>query len=156
MTTRPGDSDAAARPRARLPRVRFGVRAMLLVVAASALATLAYVEFKDGMPPRFVYRDMPARIDQLRPGMTRASAGEILGIGRPWYRGGLGEAPSLIVGIGVTSFETCYIRPGKTAFAGGPSGGVVHLNFGSDRLQSARFVDESGAVAEMPMTPKPR
>lgn len=74
----------------RFPRIRLGVRAMLVLVALSALAMLLYVEMKDGgLPPRTIVRRLPARIARLRPGMTRAESWGVLGLDRPWYRGGV-------------------------------------------------------------------
>ncbi len=141
--------------RMRRPRFRITVRATLGLVAACALAMLLYGELKDGLPPRFIVRTLPARIACLRSGMPRAEARDILGIGRPWYRGGLGELTTSSVGAGVFTSEICPIRPTKFAFELNPSGGAIHLNHASDELHSAKFVDGSGTVSEMPGRLKP-
>ena len=171
MTDGPGDSDAAARPRMRLPRVRFGVRAMLVLVAACALAMLVYREVKDGLPPRFVIRSVPGRIARLRPGMRRAEVREILGVGCPWHRGGTGASMRNAFGAWPALIEDYRMRPrGFAAESSAPFGmgplaaGTIRLHFRSekawiagkdglgrqdDRLVGARYADDAGAVAEM-------
>lgn len=178
MTTMPGDSDAVAQPRARLPRVRFGVRAILLVVAASALAMLTYVEFKDGSPPRFVIRAIPGRIAKLKPGMPRSEVRQILGLGRPWHYGGTGDSKWQGFYAWPVSIEDHSVRPRGIAAAIVPIGGMgpltpetIRLQYRmvkggtlgeadpdrqDDRLMGARFADASGAVAEMPGSSRSR
>ncbi len=103
----------APRPRSR-PRVT--VRAMLLLVVLSALAMLLYVELKDGgLPPRTIVRRLPGRIARLRPGMTRAEAWGVLGLDRPWYRGG-------VLGPG-------ELKPDGATILGDPVPGAVREDF---------------------------
>jgi hypothetical protein len=74
----------------RLPRGRFTLRSMMVLVAVVALGLAVVEEFQDGLPPQFVVRGIPRRIARIRPGMTLAHAHEILGLERPWLLGGIG------------------------------------------------------------------
>ncbi len=169
------------KPRRSRPRVRITVRGLLLLVALSALAMLVYLEVKDGMPPRFVVRGIPARVARLRPGMTRPQVKAVLGMRKPWYAGGTGHWKMWATGDGRHSDERYYLRGERlvavdVARPGGPPGrakvwrsaGSLRLRFqpdppggpmrldASDRLDSATFSDDSGTVAEMPMDSKQR
>ena len=54
----------------RLPRLRVTARLMMVLVAVVALGVAIAEEFQEGIPPRFVVRGIPKRIDRLRTGMT--------------------------------------------------------------------------------------
>ncbi len=90
----------------RLPRVRFTVRGMVVLVAIAAVGFFLVQEFADGMPPRFVVRGIPGRITRLRPGMSRAEVKEILGIDRTWIRGGTSASLAVAHGGAHSSIET--------------------------------------------------
>ena len=81
-----------------LPRARFTLRSMMVFVAVVALGLAVVEEFQDGLPPRFVLRDIPRRIARLRPGMTSEQAHEILGLERTWLLGGIGARWKCTVG----------------------------------------------------------
>lgn len=72
----------------RLPRVRLTVRSMMVFIAVVALGLVVAEEFQDGLPPRFVVRGLPKRIERLRPGMSWEQAREILGLEQSWFTGG--------------------------------------------------------------------
>ncbi len=72
----------------RWPRVRITVGRLMIVVAAVAVVLLIVREFQDGVPPRFVLRGIPGRIEQLQPGMSKEQTYEILGLEKSWIWGG--------------------------------------------------------------------
>lgn len=95
----------------RIPRPSLSLRRAMVLAAGLAAAIAAYRVFRDGLPPRSVVRAIPARIERLRPGMSREEARDVLGIGRPWYRGGTGAESRTCEGNGRSMHVTYYIRP---------------------------------------------
>jgi hypothetical protein len=63
---------------------------MMVFVAVAALGLTVAEEFHDGLPPRFVLRDIPRRISRLQPGMTPDQAYETLNLERTWLLRGIG------------------------------------------------------------------
>jgi hypothetical protein len=98
-------------PSMRLPRVRLTVRWMLALVAVIAVAIYVTIEVWDGLPPRFVVDGIPARIERLRKGMTRQDTEDILGIGKPWYRGGTDARLASGFVSGHIIYESYNVRP---------------------------------------------
>lgn len=65
-------SGQASRPRSvrgLLTRIGFNLHRMMLLVASAALSLFAWMEFRDGIPPRSVVNGVPALVAGLRPGM---------------------------------------------------------------------------------------
>jgi hypothetical protein len=84
----------------------------MMVAAAAVAVTIGLVmEFGDGLPPRTVIRRVPARLHQLRPGMTRKQAHEILRLRESWLTGGLGATYGEGVLANRTMTETYDLRP---------------------------------------------
>ena len=104
-------------------RPRLTVRAMILLVAVVALGLFAWTEFRDGSPPRFVLRGIPARIAQLRPGMTRQETHDILGLDTPWWLGGTSARSGPGYGGGHWMQETYYLREMETVVRQASVGG---------------------------------
>jgi hypothetical protein len=161
----------------RLPRVRVTVRLMMVVVAVAALGLAIAEEFQDGLPPNFVVRGIPSRINRLRPGMSREETREILGVENSWLKGGTGA----MLGGGVFSThlarEVYNVRPSRLVFHLPRSGGgnptppkkhepraVIEVWFSTDispgkadwrldkstRLVRATFSVDSGKIADVP------
>ncbi len=152
----------------RLPHARFTVRGIIVLVAVAAVGLFLQREFGEGMPPRFVVRGIPARIERLRPGMSRAEVREILGIDRSWIRGGTGATLGIAQGGAHHSIETYLVRSERgivqlvdpaeliqLQFACDPSRlsrsrELSHLTTEADRLVSASFSVHRRTIAEMP------
>jgi hypothetical protein len=94
-----------------LPRVRFRVRWLILLVAAIAVGLALLGEFGEGLPPRFVVRGIPARIARLRTGMTWEQTHEILGLEKTWLMGGTGAQFGGGEGNGHYQVENYLVRP---------------------------------------------
>lgn len=159
----------------RPPRFRFTVRPMMVVVAFIALALVVAQEFRDGFPPRFVVRGIPARIGRLRSGMTPQQADEVLGLRKSWLLGGLGARPVGGWGNGRSRGMGYEVRPSRLVYepasvGGGPvqatgfyrSTAMIQLVFASGfrekapaRLISATYSNDGRVLAEMPRLPTP-
>jgi hypothetical protein len=155
----------------RLPRARFTVRRLMLVIAAVAVAIVVTEEFADGVPPRFVLRGIPARIGQLRRGMTKRQSYQILGIDRSWMAGGISARPGPINADRHRTSEIYFLRAlrlvptdqlGRAARVL-PSSGAVILEYRFDRqstpgqdeyesaqLEQALFSGDGRIIAKMP------
>jgi hypothetical protein len=149
----------------------------MVVVAVAALGLAIAEEFQQGLPPNFVVRGIPSRIDRLRPGMSWQETREILGVEKSWLKGGTGA----LLGAGGFSAQEAHevynVRPSRLvidlARAGGGNPGsakahqpraVVEVWFSTDihpgkedwrlhestRLVRAVFSIDSKKVAEMP------
>ena len=94
----------------RLPRLRFSVRQLMVVVAIVAMGLFCWEEFKEGVPPRFVVRGIPGRIARLRPGMSRKETHKILGLDRSWIWGGSSATPFELIERAHTIDETYLLR----------------------------------------------
>ena len=163
-------------------RPRLTVRALILLVAAVALGLFAWTEFRDGPPPRFVLRGIPARIARLRPGMTYREAHAILGLDRPWWQGGTSARPGSGESGGHRISESYHLRGprmviGQVIVEGTATGpvsyrvtpAVVGLQFSTPagwslfsnlgtrdpgiKLVAASFYVDGDQVAEMPTGP---
>jgi hypothetical protein len=144
----------------------------MVVVAAIAVALFLVVEFKDGLPPRYIVRSIPGRIKRLRPGMTMSQTYEILGLRKSWIWGGL-DAPDHggRAGVADTIYEVYNVRMPRTvgmslrerAFTYQSSGSIrLHFHHGLDwnlyagdpeqqlRLMGAELWVDRRKVAEMP------
>lgn len=159
-------------------RIRLTLRRAMILVALAALGLFAWVEFRDGIPPGFVLRGVPARIARLRPGMSYRETKEILGLETSWLRGGT-SAWTYYGSGGRKTMTWVYalrqeeLTAAEAARMRAQSPGLVphveptariHLRFVMDlredeqdwrqspltRLASARFVADGGVVAEMP------
>ena len=159
-------------------RMRLTLRHATFLVALVALGLFAWVEFRDGIPPRCVLNGVPARIACLRPGMSYRETKEILGLETSWLRGGTsawtyygsGDRKSM---VWVYALRQEQITAEVAARAKAQSPGLVphieptttlHLNFVMDleedeqdwrrspstRLASAKFIADGKVVAEMP------
>jgi hypothetical protein len=158
----------------RLPRVRFTVRRLMLLVAVIAVGLVLVREFGEGCPPRYVLCGIPGRFAQLRSGMTRRQAHEILGLKKSWIRGGLGGTYCGVERWGWMEFEEIYVRAPRVVAIkneGGPSrvltsSGMIRLEYHRDprstslsandessRLARASFSVDGQTIAEMPMSP---
>jgi hypothetical protein len=160
-----------------LPRVRFRVRWLMLLVAAVAVGLALVGEFGEGLPPRFVVRGIPARIARLRPGMTWEQTHEILGLERTWLMGGTGAQFGGGDGNGHYMVEGYLVRPVRAVVVmarvggGNPapvktfqSAATVKVLFRTDawsgtrswrwekstRLVRASFCNDSTTIAVMP------
>lgn len=157
----------------RLPRVRFTVRRMIVLVAFVASGFGIAREFGEGVPPRFVLRGIPDRIARLRPGMTRGQTREILGLGKSWIWGGTSATSGKANKMAQAWHETFYVRPlkmvGVDHYQEGHlskiqefrSAGAIHLRFRcvpgasplgwseSDKLSYASFYIDGRTIAEM-------
>lgn len=159
-------------------RIRLTVRQILLLVAVVAIGLFAWVEFRDGIPPRFVLNGVPARVARLRPGMSYQEAKEILGLETSWLRGGTSAWSNYGSGDGkrmewvyalrqeqLTAAEAARMKarsPGLVPHAEPTAridlGFVMDLREDeqdwrqspSTRLASARFVADGRVVAVMP------
>lgn len=159
-------------------RIRLTFRRIMLLVAVVAVGLFAWVEFRDGIPPRFVLDGVPARVARLRPGMSYQETKEILGLETSWLRGG--TSASTYYGSGdrkrmdwVYALRQEQLTAAAAARMKARSPGLVphveptariHLGFVMDlredeqdwrqspstRLASARFVADGRVVAEMP------
>jgi hypothetical protein len=160
----------------QLPQCRFTVRRLMLITAGLALGLFIASECWDGMPPRFVLRGIPARIDRLRPGMTWEQAREIIGLETSWIEGGTSARFHGSERMGNLAHETYYLRPprlvaGMAPESGSPampafyqSGAMIQLWFTTDggagilewrgdkatRLTGASFSSDSRVVSKMP------
>jgi hypothetical protein len=150
------------------PRPRFSVRWMMVAVALVAAGLFVEREFGEGLPPNYVLRGIPARIERLKPGMTRMQVHEILGLKKSWLEGGL----SAKYGPGRLAFrimsESYDLRPlrwvNRYARLGNPcpamgsftlqSTAVIRLQFDAD-LQSCGIFTSS-EVFQMPPPANPR
>ena len=138
----------------RFPRFRFTIRRMMIFTAMVALGLVAEREFSDGSPPRFVVQGVPARINRLRPGMTREQVEVILGLERSWIWGGTSAAFQRRVRDGYYMMEEYpprspwLIRLGFTIEEG--ASGPMNKN---DRLIGASFLHNRRVVAKMPGQP---
>lgn len=159
-------------------RIRLTLRRSMILIALAAVGLFAWVEFREGSPPRFVMRGVPGRVARLRPGMTYRETKDILGLETSWLRGGT-SARSYYGSGGRTSMEWVYslrqkqLTAAEAALMKARSPGLVphaeptarlvlqfDLNMGenerdwrlspSSRLVSARFVEDGRVVAEMP------
>jgi hypothetical protein len=164
----------------RRPRVRITIRHMMVLVAVVAFGLAVAEEFRDGIPPRFVVRGIPKRIDRLWPGMSWEQAREILGLEQTWLTGGTGARFAVGDGNGRSMHEVYYVRPPRLVVrmarvAGGNPAPVtvqqptamIQLWFRRDvrsgtkdwrrdkstRLVRASFSVDSGTIAEMPGSP---
>ncbi len=175
MTTEAGTTAGPTAPKPRR-RLRLSVRALLGLVAVLTLSLFLHGELKDGMPPRFVLRGIPARMARLKEGMSRAEAHRILGFDRPWYRGGIGPVRFSTEMLGILTRETADLRPARPAPSPPPetivqgslswrdrtwtdpplTSTAINLDFDLDRLLSAAFRDESGRVTYMIWAADPR
>ena len=160
-----------------LPRVRFTVRRLTLLVAAVAVGLALLGEFGEGLPPRFVVRGIPARIARLRPGMTWEQTHEILGLEKTWLMGGTGAQFGGGDGNGRRILEGYLVRPVRVVVVmarvggGNPapvktfeSAATIHVWFRTDnhsggrdwrqdkstRLIRASFSSDSTTIAVMP------
>jgi hypothetical protein len=142
----------------------------MIVVAAIAVALFLVVEFRDGLPPRYIVRNIPGRIKRLRPGMTRAQTYEILGLKKSWIWGGLDAIPRPGGWMANTMYENYYagaptiigkvyqsnpalviqsVRPIQLRFQHGPDWSPLFGNPDDFRLIGAAFSVDGGKV-EMP------
>jgi hypothetical protein len=143
----------------RWRRPRITVRRLLVLVATVAVALAVVREFDEGLPPRFVIRDIPRRIERLRPGMRREQVYEALGLGRSWVRGGLGPIGE------IRCWGNDYAR-GETYRPFGRSAAEIYLSFRSEAnppalnnqdyplLTSASFRPGGRTIAKMPHHPR--
>lgn len=125
----------------------------MLLVALVALGLFAWQELRDGMPPRFVVRGIPARIAKLKPGMTYEEAKEILGLEKSWLRGGTSAMSGPIEGSGLGISMNYAVRP---------NGPWIHLRFTRYRpeeepndplgLKSVRLADAHFYLDGRPIT----
>lgn len=159
-------------------RIRLTLRRITLLVALVAVGLFAWVEFRDGIPPRFVLNGVPARVARLRPGMSYQETKEILGLETSWLGGG--TSAWTYYGSGdrkrmewVYALRQEQLTAAAAARMKARSPGLVphveptariHLGFVMDlredepdwrqspstRLASARFVADGRVVAEMP------
>jgi hypothetical protein len=132
----------------RLPRVRLTVRMTMLIIAIVALSLFVLEEFSDGMPPRFVVRGIPSRINQLQPGMTWEEVRDVLGLQRSWVRGGTNATFGHGEGNGHYMHEVYYVRSprlvmGMASLSGGPSQPTGFLQ--SEALIQVWFSTEMGS-----------
>jgi hypothetical protein len=161
----------------RLPRVRVTVRLMMVLIAVVALGLAIGEEFQEGIPPRFVVRGMPKRIDRLRAGMSWEQTREILGLEETWLTGGTSAHFSNGGGNGRSMYEVYYVRPPRIVVRKARVGGgnpapvqvlqstaTVQLWFSTEfqstmedwrrdkstRLARASFSSDSTTIAEMP------
>lgn len=160
----------------RWTRPRFTVRRALILVAAVAVAlSVIREEFGDGLPPRWIIRDLPRRVERLRPGMTREQVKDVLGLDRSWLLGGLGPSGEVhCLGNSYARKEFHKIRDrGSFQFLGEGrprpvSSLELNLVFRSDPktqawnnvefpfLDWAEFLSNGRQVAEMPRSPRAR
>jgi hypothetical protein len=117
---------------------------------------------------------IPGRLAQLRSGMTRREAHEILGLKKSWIRGGLGATFSGGGRSGWMEYESFYVRAPRVVAIkneGGPSrvltsSGMIRLVYHRDPRSTSRSADDESArlarasfsvdgqtIAEMPMSP---
>jgi hypothetical protein len=83
----------------------------MVAVAAVAVGLVLIREFEDGIPPKYVLRRIPARITQLRPGMSRAQTQRILGLKESWMWGGSSASLIRMEGTPNVIHETYGMRP---------------------------------------------
>ena len=159
----------------RWPRPRFSMRWLLVFVSAVAVALGVVREFGEGLPPRFIVRDIPRRIKQLRSGMTREQVWDILGLDRSWLLGGTGPTGEMrIQGNGYMEWGRYNVRaPRNVALDYGSgvqfyneSSAMIHLTFRCDPktpgymsgeypfLDAASFCSDGQTIAEMPKSPR--
>ncbi len=148
-------------------RPRFTVRRLALLIALIAIGLMLYHELNEGLPPRSVIHGIPARIARLKPGMTRQETMEILGLGKPWYRGGISSYFSECSGGGELINESWFVGVQRSFsgkwWPGSRERGLLILNFhlnqdegfSNDRYQSAPLTSASFSlddrlIAEMP------
>lgn len=146
------------------------------LVAAVAVALLVVMEFRDGLPPRFVIRSIPGRVAQLERGMSHPQVSEILGLERSWILGGTGAQFHMGSGNARTRYDTYIFRPLRTVTLEQPDGtsspvrivqssASLQLRFRrdypnggwfssreSDRLEWASFSIDGRTIAERPGT----
>jgi hypothetical protein len=161
----------------RQPRFRLTVRMTMLFIAIVALGLFVVEEFSDGMPPRFVIRGIPSRINRLRPGMSWEETRDILGFERAWFKGGTNATFGHGEGNGGYMHEVYYIRSprlvmGTSSVNGGapqPTGflqseAMIQVWFSTkmqsgfedwrtketSRLTRASFSSDRTLIAEMP------
>jgi hypothetical protein len=161
----------------RLPRFRLTVRMTMLFIAIVALGLFVVEELSDGMPPRFVIRGIPSRINRLRPGMSWEETRDILGLERSWFKGGTNATFGHGEGNGHYMHEVYYVRSprlvmGTSRVNGGapqPTGflqseAVIQVWFSTkmqsgfedwraketSRLTRASFSSDRTLIAEMP------
>jgi hypothetical protein len=143
-----------------LPRVRFRVRRLMLLVAAIAVGLFLLREFGEGLPPRFVVRGIPARIARLRPGMTWEQTHEILGLEQSWLRGGTSAKYGGGDGGAHMMLEGYLVRPvrvvGVMARTGGgnpaphktfQSTATIHVWFRTGRIMDMHCIRDIRPVA---------
>jgi hypothetical protein len=149
---------------------------MTVLVLAIAVALGIAREFRNGVPPEFVVRGIPARIARLRPGMTRAEVREILGLDKSWVWGGTDARFDGGEGNGRGFIEVYVLGPkrfvyviskvdGKTVVPWYKPKACIEIGFAHDRrdpspggserdrLGWAKFHSDSGLNAEMPGRP---
>jgi hypothetical protein len=83
---------------------------MMVAIAVVALGLFIAQEFQDGLPPRFVVRGIPGRINRLRPGMTWEQTHEVLGLEKTWLLGGMSARLSMEEGNGHYQHEFYYVQ----------------------------------------------
>lgn len=120
----------------RWPRVRITVRRLMIVVATVAVVLFFVREFQDGLPPRFVLRGVPERIERLQPGMSKEQTYEILGLKKSWIWGGTSAKPWIGEGNNHYIHETFCIRPMRIVELNPPNGGSSKLQV----LQSSALI----------------
>jgi hypothetical protein len=125
---------------------RFSIRGMILLVAIIAVGCFIAQEFQDGLPPRFILRRIPGRIEQLRPGMTRQQTYDLLGLKKSWIRGGIGATFGLTQGGANRTHETFYLRPNRPFVLNHGSGKITILR--SAGMITLRFHDSPGSTPD--------
>jgi len=150
---------------------------MMGLVAIIALGLVVAEEFQGGLPPRFVVRGIPRRIERLRPGMSWKQTREILGLEQSWLTGGTGARFEGGEGYREYMHEVYDVRPPRVVVrigrvrGGNPapikvydSTATIQLRFHRDvrsgglnwrqdkatRLVWASFSSDSTTIAEMP------
>ncbi|APW61962.1 hypothetical protein BSF38_03494 [Paludisphaera borealis] len=121
----------------RHPRSRFSMRTMLLITAIFALGLFVVEEFWDGIPPRFVVRGIPARINRLRRGMTWEQTRDILGLERSWLRGGTNASLRDSEGNGHYMYQTYNVRSPRIVMEMASEGGSPSSAHGLLHVQGA-------------------
>jgi hypothetical protein len=118
---------------------------MMVAVAIAGLVLFVVQEFWDGLPPRFVVRDIPDRIGRLRLGMTWDQAHETLGLEKSWLRGGTSAQPWILEGNGHYMHAMYTVGAPRTfvktaRVAGGASAPVTFI--GSQALIQLHFATD--------------
>lgn len=157
--------------------VRMSFKRMIALVAAIAVGIVLVREFEEGLPPRFVVRGIPGRINRLRPGMSWEETRSILGLEQSWFRGCTDAQQGALFGNNGSVHVTYYVRPLRAVVvtarvAGGPPSPVecwqstafftlvFRKNYNSDiwewkqdkstELVKASFSGDFTRIAEMP------